>query len=233
VRRWTLPVLVLAVTAVTACSGGDAAEVARPAPTTSFTAEDVPVLVPGAPGEPGTVLQPGESGTMPNAAAYADEDVAFVTAMVPHHAQALEMAALVPDRAQDDRVKRLAERIAAGQGPEIASLQAWLAQQGLPAADEASATGGHGSGGHGSGGHGAMQGMVSPEEMARLMAARGPAFDRLFLELMTRHHEGAVAMARQSFGVRHPVIAEMVGEVSVTQSAEIARMQEVLAELPA
>ncbi len=226
--RWTLPVLTLALTAtLTACSGDEAAEVARPAPTTSFTAEDVPVLVPGAPGEPGTVLQPGESGTMPNAAAYADQDVAFVTAMVPHHAQALEMASLVADRAQDEQVKRLGERIAAGQGPEIASMQAWLQQQGLPAADEDA------HGGHGSGGHGGMQGMASPEEMARLMAASGPAFDRMFLEMMTRHHEGALAMAQQAFGVRHPVIAEMVGEVAVTQSAEIARMQEVLAQLPA
>ena len=221
--RWSTPLLAIGLAvSLTACSGGDP-EVARPPASTGFTADDVPVLVPGAPGEEGTLLQPGQSGTMPNPVAYRDQDVEFVRSMVPHHTQALEMARLAPERVQDERVARLAERIAAGQGPEIDVMQAWLREQGLPAA-EADAE--HGD-------HGDMPGMASPEEMARLIASRGADFDRLFLELMTKHHEGALRMAQGSFGAIHPVVTEMVGDVASSQAAEIDRMQDLLRQLPA
>lgn len=220
--RWSTTLLALGLAAsLTACSGAEA-EVARPAATTGFTAGDVPVLVPGAPGEEGTVLEPGQSGTMANPLAYQDKDVSFVRSMVPHHAQALEMARLAPERAGDGRVARLADRIAAGQGPEIDVMQAWLRQQGLPAVDVDAGHGQHD-----------MPGMASPEEMARLMASRGGAFDRLFLDLMTRHHEGALRMAQDSFGATHPVVTELIGDVASTQAAEIDRMQGLLRELPA
>ena len=227
VRRTALPLALLAL-ALTGCTGSDtAAAPARPAPTTTFTAdEDVPVLLPGAPGEPARTLAPGEQGVTENAAAYGDAEVAFVNDMVPHHAQALEMAALAPSRAADARVKALAARIAAGQGPEIAAMQAWLEQNGLPAADEEAGHGGHG-------GHGGMAGMASEADMARLVAARGPAFDRLFLELMVRHHEGALTMVERAGSVANLVVSEMIADTGVTQSAEIGRMKELLAELPA
>lgn len=213
---------VLLVLVLSGCSASDSAAVARPEPSSTYTAE-VPVLVPGAPGDAAEVVQPGETGVLPNPAAFGDVEVTFVTSMVPHHAQALEMAALAPERAADPRVEALAARIAADQAPEIETMNAWLRQNGLP---EASATSDHGA-------HGDMPGMASDAEMTRLVAARGPAFDRLFLELMVRHHEGAIAMADDAAAASNVVVAEMVADTGAKQSVEIARMQELLADLPA
>ncbi len=220
--RLSVPVVALALcAALTGCSGDEPAEVARPEPSASFTA-DVPVIVPGSPGEEPEVLQPGETGTIPNADAYGDADVRFMTDMVGHHAQALEMAELAPERARDERVLRLAERIAAGQRPEIDAMQAWLEQHGLPRAPEEVDHE-----------HGDMPGMATPEDLTRLSAAEGTEFDRMFLELMSRHHEGALRMAERAVGARHPVVSELVDDVVATQSVEISRMQRVLGDLPA
>lgn len=229
-RRTSAPLLVLALAAaLSACTEQAAVPVAGPAPSVTYQAGDVPVLVPGAPGEDATVIPPGGTGTRANADAYTADDVAFMTDMVSHHAQALEMAELAPERASDARVKTLAGRIAAAQGPEIDVMQAWLEQHGLPRADPAT---GHGAG-HG-GGHGgeAMPGMAGPEDMTRLVASRGTAFDRLFLDLMSRHHQGALEMAAQAADAQHPVVTELITDVAVTQGVEIERMQEVLADLP-
>lgn len=223
-RRAVLPAALLALAlGLTGCSGDEAPAVAKPEPTTTFTAGPVPVLQPGAPGEEARLLAPGETGTRQNPLAYEDGDVQFVTDMVPHHAQALEMAALAPERASDPRVKALAARIAADQRPEIEGMQAWLAENGLPAADE--------DGGHG--GHDGMPGMASEADLARLVAAEGPAFDRLFLELMTKHHQGALAMVEEAGTVANLLVADMVADTRVQQSVEIARMAELLASLPA
>jgi uncharacterized protein (DUF305 family) len=223
VLRLSAPLLALALSAgLTACSSSSTPQaVAKPEPSVTFTA-DVPVLVPGAPGEEPAVVAPGQQGTLPNPDVYSDEDVEFVTAMVPHHAQALEMAELVPDRGEDARVKALAERIAVGQGPEIASMQAWLEGHGLP---RASTDGDHG--------HAGMQGMLTGEQMTQLIAAEGGQFDRLFLTRMIAHHEGALVMAERLGQGTHPLVMDMVKDVSVTQSVEIARMQEVLTDLEA
>lgn len=219
--RWSAPLLALALAgALTAC--GEDAEVPRPSATSTFTAGEVPVLQPGAPGEAPEVLPPGAAGTMPNAQVYRDEDVRFMTDMVAHHTQALRMAELAPERAQDERVTGLASRIAAGQQPEIQVMQTWLRERGLPEADtDADHTA-----------HQGMPGMATPEQMTRLVAARGTAFDRLFLELMSAHHEGALTMAEQAVGAAHPVVTELVDDTCATQSVEITRMQEVLAALP-
>jgi uncharacterized protein (DUF305 family) len=225
VLRLSAPLLAVVLTTVlTACSSSEPQAVAKPEPSVSFTA-DVPVLVPGAPGEEPAVVAPGDQGSLPNADLYSDEDVEFVTAMVPHHAQALEMAELAPDRAADARVRAMAERIAVGQGPEIASMQAWLQHHGLP---KAATDGDHG----GHDGHG-MQGMVSGERMTQLLAADGEQFDRLFLMSMIAHHEGALEMADRLGQGTHPLVMDMAKDVSATQSVEIARMQEVLTDLEA
>lgn len=221
--RLLVVTLTLTAAALAGCtSSSPASDVARPEPSSSFTAGKVPVLVPGAPGEDPTVLQPGQSGAMANAGIWGDEDVTFMTDMVGHHSQALEMAQLAPDRAKDERVLRLAERVAAGQGPEIKVMQTWLAQQGLPPASEKA----------GHGGHADMPGMATPEEMARLVGASGEAFDRLFLTTMVKHHTGALRMADQAVGARNPIVSEMVDDVVGTQGAEIKRMRDVLLTLP-
>jgi uncharacterized protein (DUF305 family) len=221
VLRLSAPLLAVALAAsLTACSADEPQALAAPEPSVTFTA-DVPVLVPGAPGEEPAVVAPGEQGALPNPDLYSDEDVEFVTAMVPHHAQALEMAELAPDRASDARVRAMAERIAAGQGPEIAVMQAWLADHGLP---KASTDADHGHG---------MRGMVTGEQMTQLLAADGEQFDRLFLTRMIAHHEGALEMANRLGQGTHPLVMDMAKDVSATQSVEIARMQEVLSDLEA
>jgi uncharacterized protein (DUF305 family) len=221
VLRLTAPLIAVVLSAgLTACSSSTPAAVAKPEPSVSFTA-DVPVLVPGAPGEEPAVVAPGEQGSLPNADVYSDADVEFVTAMVPHHAQALEMAELAPDRAQDPRVTAMAERIAVGQGPEIAAMQAWLEAHGLPRAE----TGGE----HGHG----MEGMVTGEQMTELLAAEGEQFDRLFLTRMITHHEGALAMDERLGQGTHPLVMDMAKDVSATQAVEIDRMQMVLTDLEA
>ncbi len=220
-QRTAGAVLALVALVLTGCSGSEQAA-PRPEPSVTFSTDDVPVLVPGAPGEEPQVVPPGSTGTRLNSMVYGEADVTFVRSMVVHHAQALEMADLAPTRAGDQRVKRLAERIAAAQRPEIAVMQAWLSEQGLPPADE--------DPGHGA--HAGMSGMISPEEMVRLRAQRGAAFDRLFLSLMTRHHEGALDMAATAdLEAQHPVVRDLATDVAATQSVEIRRMQEVLADL--
>jgi uncharacterized protein (DUF305 family) len=221
VLRLSAPLLAVALAAsLTACSADEPQAVAAPEPSVSFTA-DVPVLVPGAPGEEPTVVAPGQQGALPNPDNYSEADVEFVTAMVPHHAQALEMAELAPERAADPRVRAMADRIAAGQGPEIAAMRAWLADHGLPEPD-VDADHGH-----------EMRGMVTGEQMTQLLAAEGAQFDRLFLTRMIAHHQGALTMANRLGQGTHPLVMDMAKDVSATQTFEIARMQEVLADLAA
>ncbi|MFI5763505.1 DUF305 domain-containing protein [Streptomyces sp. NPDC051563] len=172
------------------------------------------VIAPGKPGEKARTLSPGQAAKelpddSPNAA-----DRAYVRNMIEHHGQALTMSALAPDRASADGVKRLAERIAAAQKPEIGAMQGWAARNPAPTA----APGGHD--------HAAMPGMATEQQLAELTAARGPEFDRLFLTLMTAHHEGALKMTGEVLAAgNNAAVEEMANEVAATQSAEIHRMR--------
>ncbi|MFJ3515907.1 MULTISPECIES: DUF305 domain-containing protein [unclassified Streptomyces] len=184
------------------------------------------IVAPGRPGEKARHLTPEEAekakpDDSPNAA-----DHAYVSRMIEHHKQALTMSALAPERAAADGVKRLAERIAAAQKPEIGAMEKWLARHPAPApAPAPAATAGHG--GHGQGhDHGAMPGMATEQQLGDLTGARGADFDRLFLTLMTAHHEGAVKMAGEALaGGNNVAVEEMATEVVATQSAEIHRMR--------
>ncbi|MFE9794027.1 DUF305 domain-containing protein [Streptomyces goshikiensis] len=190
-----------------------------------------PVIAPGKPGERARTLSPEQAARerpddTPNAA-----DQTYVRGMIEHHRQALTMSALAPDRASAEAVKGLAERIAAAQKPEIGAMERWLAR--YPAPGGAGATGGPGSTG-GSGGtggmgghdHGAMPGMATEQQLGELADARGTDFDRLFLKLMTAHHEGALKMAGQALaGGNNVAVEEMATEVVATQTAEIHRMR--------
>ncbi|MEV7521203.1 DUF305 domain-containing protein [Streptomyces sp. NPDC091371] len=174
------------------------------------------VIAPGRPGEEARTLTPEQAAKekpddTPNAA-----DHAYVQGMVEHHRQALTMSALAPQRASADGVKRLAERITAAQQPEIGAMEKWMALHPAPPA---------GSGGH-SHDHSAMPGMATEQQLKELAEATGPAFDRLFLKLMTAHHEGALKMAGEALaGGNNVAVEEMATEVVATQSAEIHRMR--------
>jgi uncharacterized protein (DUF305 family) len=152
-------------------------------------------------------------------------DVRFMRDMIAHHAQALEMAELVPGRAGRAELRLLAERIAVSQRDEIAAMERWLRSRG----EEVPAGGAHHHHGAAGGDHAGMAGMATPEEMARLAASRGAEFDRLFLELMIRHHEGALTMVAALFassgGGQEAEIFQLASDVEADQRAEIARMR--------
>ncbi|MEU3910856.1 MULTISPECIES: DUF305 domain-containing protein [Streptomyces] len=172
------------------------------------------VVAPGRPGEESRTLSPGQAARQrpddsPNAA-----DRAYVRRMIEHHRQALTMSALAPERASSDGVKRLAERIAAAQGPEIGAMEKWQARYPAPAGAPA---------GHD---HGAMPGMATEQQLRELTQAHGADFDRLFLQLMTAHHEGALTMAGEALAQgNNGAVEEMANEVVAVQSAEIHRMR--------
>lgn len=176
-----------------------------------------PTLQPGAPGEPNRVPSAQDVARAapqpPN-----DADVRYMQMMVPHHRQALDMSALVADRSDSSQVRGLAERILVTQGGEIAVMEAWLAGHGAPAE--------HGDhGGHGDT-HARMPGMAGAEQVAALTAARGPEFDRLFLELMIAHHGGAATMATEVLTSGVAVDVELIAtDVLAEQTVEIARMR--------
>lgn len=164
---------------------------------------------------------------------YTRADIDFMTHMIGHHQQAIEMARLAPTHGAGSSIQVLAERIINAQQDEIATMQRWLGDRNLPLPEPAGAA-------HDHGGHGAhemvMPGMLTPEQMRQLEAARGPGFDRLFLTFMIQHHEGAVTMVRQLFGsaraAQEDTIFKFASDVSVDQTTEVARMRRMLAAMP-
>jgi uncharacterized protein (DUF305 family) len=135
--------------------------------------------------------------------------------MIVHHQQALDMSLLAASRASSDAVKRLASRINQVQGPEIAMMTDWLKAQGQQIPDHHAA-------------HEGMPGMATPEQLGSLKAAKGAAFDSLFVQLMTAHHQGAIVMSTEVLTKgSHLRVKEIAEDISVSQAAEIRRMQQL------
>ncbi|AXE25016.1 DUF305 domain-containing protein [Streptomyces globosus] len=173
----------------------------------------------------GAVSSPSATPSAPAAAAgHNAADVAFAKGMIPHHRQAVEMADLAPSRAASAEVKKLAEEIKKAQDPEIRTLSGWLTSWGeQPPAEGSADHSGHG--GHGDG----AAGMMTAQEMEGLKSASGKAFDTAFMELMVKHHEGAVAMARTEQTQGASTEAKAMAQAIITsQAAEIAHMQKLL-----
>jgi uncharacterized protein (DUF305 family) len=173
---------------------------------------------------------PPTAAPPPARAAHAAADITFMQRMIGHHRQALEMTALVPGRAEREIIRRLAGRIEASQVAEIDQMRRWLETRGEPApGDERHHE--HGAGDH----RGAMPGMLTGDELAQLAAASGDAFDRRFLALMIRHHEGALTMVADLFATegagQEPDVFRLASDVDADQRAEIARMQQILTTL--
>ncbi|HZF93288.1 MAG TPA: DUF305 domain-containing protein [Allosphingosinicella sp.] len=195
-------------------------------------AQTVPIVQPGAPGQGSTILRPEEAARTADTRVTQD-DIRFMQDMIGHHRQAVAMTALVSGRTTRADVVQAARRIDASQEDEIRFMEGWLRERGAPLP---AAGGGHaGHGGAGAGQHGDMPGMATAGQMAALAAARGTAFDRLFLARMIAHHEGAVTMARallaQPNSATDPVLFEFVNDVIAEQQGEITRMTAVLAGL--
>ncbi len=160
---------------------------------------------------------------------YTAADVKFMQGMIGHHRQALVMSALVPTRTARRDFALMAERITLSQESEIAQMQRWLKQRGeaVPAEDAHV----HAAMGHGE----MMPGMLSEAELTQLKNARGVEFERLFLQLMIKHHEGALLMVKQLFGTpgsgQEPELFILAADVDADQNAEIKRMRTMLSQL--
>ncbi|MFE5393544.1 DUF305 domain-containing protein [Streptomyces sp. NPDC056568] len=205
----TASLTALAVLGLGACdSGSDTGSAASAGPS---------VIAPGKPGEANRTLSAQDAEEQradddsPNSA-----DVSYARMMIQHHRQALEMTELVPERAESGQVRKLADRISAAQGPEITAMQGWLKTHGEKETD----------GGHD---HAAMPGMASDAQLETLRAAKGKAFDQLFLKLMITHHEGAITMATDVKSQGNNVqVEEMADDVVAQQTSEISRMRGML-----
>lgn len=161
-------------------------------------------------------------------------DVHFMSGMIHHHAQAVLIAKWAPTHGASAELQRLAERIVVGQNDEIALMQHWLRDRGEPVPD--------GSAGpmkmqmNGMEHEMLMPGMLSDAQLGQLDAARGMAFDRLFLTFMIQHHEGAVTMVDELFGSQgagqDEVVFRFASDVYADQTTEIDRMEKMLAARP-
>ena len=191
-----------------------------------------PIFNPGAPGEPARVVSAAEAVEL-SRTGFVEADVRFMQHMIVHHAQAVEMVDLLETRGAAETVRRLGERIAQSQAAEMALMQDWLASRGQPAAADPHA--GHHGHGPADPNVAVMPGMLSPAQMAALAAASGPAFDRLFLEGMIRHHQGALDMVEALLddpeAGEDPMLSDFASSVTADQSAEILRMQTILSGL--
>jgi uncharacterized protein (DUF305 family) len=182
-----------------------------------------PIVLPGPPGAPARLLSADEAIEIADTS-YSAADARFMHNMIPHHQQALEMAELVADRTNQPEIVDVAGRIDVSQQDEIDFMQQWLRERGEPVPDAID--------------HAAMQmdhrmaGMATPEQIAELRAADGTEFDRLFLQLMITHHEGAVTMVEelhdQPGAAYDPVLFEFTNDVTNDQSTEVERMTALL-----
>lgn len=182
-----------------------------------------PVVQLGAPGEPNRTLSPDEIGEL-GVPEHVDADVTFMLDMIDHHSQALVMTGYVKARTDDRDIRLLAERMEVSQEDEIDQMAQWLQDRAQPLRE-------NGHDGH-DGGH-EMPGMLTEEQLAELQAAKGDAFDLLFLEYMIQHHQGALQMVQdlyQAGGGQEPGVGQFAAHVEGDQGIEIARMQEMLAE---
>ena len=171
------------------------------------------------------------ASTAQTAKNYTPADVHFLAGMIGHHAQAIQMAKWAPSHGASPAVRVLCERIVVAQTDEIAFAQRWLREHGeyVPPADPR---------GHimqGMDQPMLMPGMLTPEQMAQLDAARGPEFDRLFLTFMIQHHQGAITMVQQLLAVpgaaQDGPIFRFASDVNADQTTEINRMTLMLDDL--
>jgi uncharacterized protein (DUF305 family) len=142
--------------------------------------------------------------------AFSSQDIMFAEMMIPHHEQAIEMSDLAFANTTNPDVLALAEQIRGAQEPEIELMKSW------PGVD----LGGHA-------GH-AMMGMLDENELEMLRVTTGADFDRLFLEGMIKHHEGAIDMAEMINDSKNPEVAKLGKAIIESQSSEIAAMKALL-----
>jgi uncharacterized protein (DUF305 family) len=205
---------VAAAVALTGCGDKDSGPVAE-----STATPQVKVIQPGAPGEPSreVVATPAPQGQDGHTKA----DVEFMQGMIHHHQQAVVMTEWVPERTQSTSLRLMAKRIEVSQGDEMNLMRDWLKKRDVDPNDHSHR-------------HKAMPGMVNSRQLAKLKAAKGIEFDRLFLRYMTQHHEGALTIVRELMakgGGGEVEIGQFILHVESDQSIEIQRMAELAKQL--
>ena len=198
------------------------------------TSEAATTVRPGAPGEPSRRYNANRAAA-PQAT---DADIRFMQHMIPHHAQALDMTALVAERTDDRALRQLARRIELAQADEIAQMAGWLADHEaevppLPAAVDGPDSAPVRDPSHAMNPPMQMEGMLNADQMQQLADATGERFERLFLEFMIMHHEGAITMVETLYksdrGGQTSTVNALAMHIESAQVTEIARMRQMLA----
>ncbi|HKT07026.1 MAG TPA: DUF305 domain-containing protein [Gemmatimonadaceae bacterium] len=165
---------------------------------------------------------------------YTDADIKFMSGMIPHHAQAIVMAGWAPSHGASPSVQTLCARIINAQRDEIHLMQTWLRDRRQPV-PQPDSSGTVMMDMNGMQMPMVMPGMLTPEQMKQLNAARGEDFDRLFLQFMIQHHRGAVSMVNDLFAsngaAQDLIVFKLATGINVDQTTEIARMQRMLADI--
>ena len=186
---------------------------------------EVPILQPGAPGDPTKELDP-ETAIAIADSSYTAGDVEFLKGMIVHHYQAFLMSEMAPSRTNNQTILDLAGRIDASQIDEIDFMENWLAERGKSIPDPTLMGHSH---------HHKMMGMATPEQMNKLEASNSTDFDRLYLNLMIRHHDGAIDMVDRlnefPGSAYDPQLYEFVTDLENDQAVEIERMNGILISL--
>lgn len=189
-----------------------------------------PVVVqPGAPGQPTKTLPPSTRATLPP---HSPADVQFMQDMIMHHAQAVEMTALIESRTQNKELRSLGARISRSQSDEMKFMKQWLAVRGEPPSRPMTHAHGMDMSKH----EMLMPGMLTAQQMDALKKAKGAEFDRLFLTGMIQHHNGALIMVKDLFDSagagQDAELFNFTTDVDTGQRAEIKIMQTMLEEKP-
>jgi uncharacterized protein (DUF305 family) len=196
----------------------------------TVSAQQAPVVVqPGAPGQPTKTLPPTTKATLPPPS---PADVKFMQGMIMHHAQAVEMTALIESHTQNKDLRSLGARISRSQSDEMKFMKRWLTVRGEPAAPAMHAMHGMDMSSH----QMMMPGMLTAKQMDTLKNAKGEEFDQLFLKGMIQHHNGALVMVKDLFDSagagQDAELFNFASDVDSGQRAEIRIMQSMLGEKP-
>ena len=207
-----------------------------PLPATAQQADTrMPVVVqPGAPGQPTRILPASTRAKLPPRSR---KDVEFMQGMIMHHAQAVEMTDMIESRTSNKDIRLLGARISQSQTDEMDFMRRWLETRGEPhSAPTMAASNAHAHGAHTAGHQMLMPGMLSPEQMDALRKAKGPQFDRLFLNGMIQHHNGALVMVKELFDTagagQDAELFNFATDVDSGQRAEIKTMETLLRRNP-
>ena len=212
-KVFLVPALASAVLGLSACGSSDTTGEPSSGPDMTSMASSSAMTSP-------TTAAPAQTPEGEAAGPHSRADIDFATAMILHHAQAIQMARTVLKRTGSPEIKALATQIEAAQSPEIATLTGWLTGWGAPVPDTAV--------------HGGMEmdGMMSESDMKKLETTRQSKVDALFLTQMTEHHQGAIAMAEDELATGSNSQAKKLAQsIKKTQTAEVAEMKALLASI--